>query len=74
MGLLVLAFVSIFIGVSFLYLSESQLRRIYPGWSWVESKMWASAWCNNTLLKLVGSAEYQVRKEAWLSSKKEAGK
>jgi len=51
---LVILGVLLVVSVSFLVIPPKRLRKIYPGWIWLESRMWGNRICNWLLMRLVG--------------------
>ena len=61
------------IGVSFTVLKPPQLRKFYPGWEFIEAKMWNSTFLRQLLLVTVGRKGYDERYAEWVENSKYGG-
>lgn len=59
---------ALFVSITFLLLPPKVLRKIYPGWAWLEAKMWRSEFFNNLLKGIIGQERYKKHEQEWLKS------
>ena len=66
----IILIILIIIGISLAALKPKQLRKIYPGWEYIESRMWDNELCRKLLMALKGPEYYEKAHKEWLENSK----
>jgi len=59
--------------IIFIVLHPTKLRQMYPGWEFIEAKMWNSTFLRQFLLVIVGRKGYDERYAEWVENSKYGG-
>lgn len=70
MGLITLGIVLLVLALLFTLLKPQTLRKVLPGWEWIEARMWDSKLCGELLLSIKGIAKYEESYLEWLKNSK----